>query len=95
MRAAVLLGLARALGEAIAVFLVVGRADGRLPGTLDQLLNSLVRPGQTLTTKLAGPEPVLAGTSGTYFASLCGLGLVLLALVAMATVWGNRGRPGP
>ncbi|MEU1324125.1 phosphate ABC transporter membrane protein 2, PhoT family (TC 3.A.1.7.1) [Streptomyces sp. ScaeMP-e48] len=95
MRAAVLLGLARALGEAIAVFLVVGRADGRLPGTLDQLLNSLVRPGQTLTTKLAGPEPVLAGTSGTYFASLCGLGLVLLALVAMATVWGNRGASRP
>ncbi|CAO0836339.1 Phosphate transport system permease protein OS=Streptomyces microflavus OX=1919 GN=pstC PE=3 SV=1 [Streptomyces microflavus] len=46
MRAAVLLGLARALGEAIAVFLVVGRADGRLPGTLDQLLNSLARPAR-------------------------------------------------
>jgi phosphate transport system permease protein len=90
MRAAVLLGLARALGEAIAVFLVVGRADGRLPGSFGELLDSLVRPGQTLTTKLAGPEPVLAGTSGPWFAAVCALGLVLLALVALATVWGNR-----
>lgn len=90
MRAAVLLGLARALGEAIAVFLVVGRADGRLPSSVGELFDSLVHPGQTLTTKLAGPEPVLAGTSGPYFASLCALGLVLLALVAAATVWGTR-----
>jgi phosphate transport system permease protein len=92
MRAAVLLGLARALGEAIAVFLVVGRADGRLPTSFGGFLDSLVHPGQTLTTKLAGPEPVLAGTSGPYFAALCGLGLVLLALVAAATVWGTRSR---
>ncbi|MFI8093252.1 phosphate ABC transporter permease subunit PstC [Streptomyces sp. NPDC086080] len=92
MRAAVLLGLARALGEAIAVFLVVGRADGRMPTSFGGFLDSLVHPGQTLTTKLAGPEPVLAGTSGPYFAALCGLGLILLALVAAATIWGTRGR---
>lgn len=94
MRAAVLLGLARALGEAIAVFLVVGRADGRLPTSFGELLDSLVHPGQTLTTKLAGPEPVLAGTSGPYFASLCGLGLILLALVAVTTMWGVRRSAG-
>ncbi|MEU4986720.1 phosphate ABC transporter permease subunit PstC [Streptomyces sp. NPDC021969] len=92
MRAAVLLGLARALGEAIAVFLVVGRADGRLPTSFGGFLDSLTHPGQTLTTKLAGPEPVLAGTSGPYFAALCALGLILLALVAAATVWGARSR---
>ncbi|CAM5597857.1 phosphate ABC transporter permease subunit PstC [Streptomyces hirsutus] len=92
MRAAVLLGLARALGEAIAVFLVIGRADGRLPTSFGGFLDSLVHPGQTLTTKLAGPEPVLAGTSGPYFAALCGLGIILLALVAVATIWGTRGR---
>ncbi|MGA5452731.1 phosphate ABC transporter permease subunit PstC [Streptomyces umbrinus] len=92
MRSAVLLGLARGLGEAIAVFLVVGRADGRLPTSFGGFLDSLVHPGQTLTTKLAGPEPVLAGTSGPYFAALCGLGLILLALVAAATVWGTRGQ---
>ncbi|MGW3647553.1 phosphate ABC transporter permease subunit PstC [Streptomyces sp. NPDC000878] len=92
MRSAVLLGLARALGEAIAVFLVVGRADGRLPTSFGGFLDSLVHPGQTLTTKLAGPEPVLAGTSGPYFAALCGLGITLLALVAVATIWGTRGQ---
>ncbi|WP_407835802.1 phosphate ABC transporter permease subunit PstC [Streptomyces sp. DSM 116496] len=94
MRAGVLLGLARALGESIAVFMVVGRADGRLPESLKGVFNSLVHPGQTLTTKLAGPEPVLAGTSGPYFASICGLGLVLLGLVAVTTVWGTRERAG-
>ncbi|GAA0909513.1 phosphate ABC transporter permease subunit PstC [Streptomyces thermoalcalitolerans] len=92
MRAAVLLGMARALGEAIAVFLVVGRADGRLPTSFGSFLDSLVHPGQTLTTKLAGPEPVLAGTSGPHFAALCGLGFILLALVAAATFWGTRGQ---
>ncbi|MEU3855331.1 phosphate ABC transporter permease subunit PstC [Streptomyces sp. NPDC029554] len=92
MRAAVLLGLARALGEAIAVFLVVGRADGHLPTSLGEFWDSLVHPGQTLTTKLAGPEPVLAGTSGPFFAALCALGIVLLALVAAATIWGTRER---
>ncbi|MFH8712158.1 phosphate ABC transporter permease subunit PstC [Streptomyces zaomyceticus] len=94
MRAGVLLGLARALGEAIAVFMVIGRADGRLPESLGDIFSSLVRPGQTLTTKLAGPEPMLAGTSGPYFAALCGLGVILLALVAVATVWGTRGSTG-
>ncbi|WP_340557779.1 phosphate ABC transporter permease subunit PstC [Streptomyces sp. GSL17-111] len=90
MRAAVLLGLARALGEAIAVYLVVGRADGRLPDGIGGVLDTLVRPGQTLTTKLAGPEPVLAGTSGPHFAALCGLGVLVLSLVAAATVWSTR-----
>lgn len=91
MRAGVLLGLARALGEAIAVFLVVGRADGRLPGSFSEFLDSLFHPGQTLTTKLAGPEPTLTGTSGAHWAALCGLGVILLTLVAAATVWGIRG----
>ncbi|MFJ7986176.1 phosphate ABC transporter permease subunit PstC [Streptomyces sp. NPDC096351] len=94
MRAGVLLGLARALGEAIAVFMVIGRADDRLPESLGDVFSFLVRPGQTLTTKLAGPEPMLAGTSGPYFAALCGLGIILLALVAVATVWGTRGTTG-
>jgi len=90
MRAAVLLGLARALGETIAVFLVIGRADGRLPGP-GELLDSLARPGQTLTTKLGGPEPVLAGAAGPHWAALSALGLVLLAVVATTTVLGVAG----
>lgn len=90
LRAALLLGLARALGETIAVFLVIGRADGRLPSPAGALA-ALVRPGQTLTTKLGGPEPVLAGTSGTHWAALSGLGLMLLVTVAAVTLVALRG----
>ncbi len=96
MVAAALLATARALGETIAVFLVVGRADGRMPGGLGDLWSRMVRPGQTLTTKLNGPESVLAGTSGPHWAALCALGLLLLAAVAVLTVVGGRraaGRP--
>jgi len=88
--AGAVLGLARALGETIAVFLVVGRADGRLPSSLRQGFDALFRPGQTLTTKLNGPESVLAGTSGEHWAALCALGLVLLAAVGLATAAGRR-----
>ncbi len=90
MGAAVLLALARALGETIAVFLVVGRADGRMPADPVDALSRLVRPGQTLTTKLNGPESVLAGTAGAHWAALCGLALVLLAVVAAVTIMGQR-----
>ncbi|MGH9156389.1 MAG: ABC transporter permease subunit [Acidimicrobiales bacterium] len=90
MTAAALLGLARALGETIAVFLVVGRADGRMLDGLGDLWPRLVRPGQTLTTKLNGPESVLAGTTGAHWAALCALGLVLLVAVASLTVIGLR-----
>ena len=95
MRAAVLLGLARALGETVAVFLVVGRADGRVPRSLDGLFDLLVRPGQTLTTKLNGPESVLAGTTGSHWAALCGLGVILLAAVVALTVAGHGGERQP
>ncbi|MBW3650375.1 MAG: ABC transporter permease subunit [Actinobacteria bacterium] len=90
MGAAALLGLARALGETIAVFLVVGRADGRLPSSFGDVMSRLVHPGQTLTTKLNGPESVQAGTSGPHWAALCALGLVLLAGVAALTIAGQR-----
>ena len=87
LRAAVLLGLARALGETIAVFLVIGRADGRLPSPR-HLLSSLFAPGQTLTTKLGGPEPILAGAVGAHRAALSALALLLLGTVALVTVLG-------
>ena len=94
LRAAVLLGLARALGETIAVFLVIGRADGRLPHP-GQLLASLFQPGQTLTTKLGGPEPILAAATGGHRAALCAVALLLLVSVAAATALGAARRPGP
>ncbi len=94
LRAAVLLGLARALGETIAVFLVIGRADGRLPA-VGGVLDALFRPGQTLTTKLGGPEPVLAAAVGPHRAALCAVALLLFATVATATVLGASGRGAP
>ena len=90
MGAAALLALARALGETIAVFLVVGRADGRFPAGLADAAERLVRPGQTLTTKLNGPESVLAGTAGPHWAALCALGLLLLGGVVLLTVTAQR-----
>lgn len=92
MRAGLLLALARALGETVAVFLVVGRADGRAPRSVGGALDLLVRPGQTLTTKLNGPESVLAGTTGAHWAALSGLGLILLVGVGALTVLGQRRR---
>lgn len=89
MRAGVLLGLARALGETIAVFLVIGRADGRLPDPAGAL-TSLLSPGQTLTTKLGGPEPVLAGAASDHRAALAALALLLLVVVSGATLAGTR-----
>ncbi|HEX2063425.1 MAG TPA: ABC transporter permease subunit, partial [Acidimicrobiales bacterium] len=90
MAAALLLALARALGETIAVFLLVGRADSRLPTSIGDALSALTHPGQTLTTKLNGPEVVLAGTSGRHWATLCALGALLLLAVAALTVAGQR-----
>jgi len=49
-----LLALGRALGETIAVFLVIGRMDNQLPERLFSA-RPLVEPGQTLTSKLGGP----------------------------------------
>ncbi|WP_048876648.1 ABC transporter permease subunit [Saccharomonospora saliphila] len=85
MLAAGVLGLARALGETIAIFLVIGRADGQVTGP-GSFLDSLLRPGQTITTKLGGPEPMLAGTAGPHWAALCALGALLLCLVAGLTM---------
>ncbi len=93
LRGALLLGLARAFGETVAVYLVIGRADGRLP-PVSGVLRAIVRPGQTLTTKLNSPESVLAGTSGPHWGALCALGIVLLASVASLTLVGLRRRSG-
>lgn len=85
--AAVLLGLGRALGETIAVFLVIGRMDNRLPeGWLD--VRSVISPGQTLTSKLGGSETFLAYGDPLHWAAICSLALVLLLGVAAVTLGG-------
>ncbi len=77
---AFLLALGRALGETIAVFLVVGRADNRLPEAFGSL-RPFVEAGQTLTSKLGGAETAIALGDPLHSAALLGLGLVLMTTV--------------
>jgi phosphate transport system permease protein len=79
---AVLLGLGRALGETIAVFLVIGRQDNQLP--------SLAGAGQTITTKLGGSETFLAYGDPLHWGAMAGLALVLFALVTAVSLVGAR-----
>ena len=95
--AALLLGLGRALGETIAVFLVVGRRDNQWPETL-LTLRPLIEPGQTLTSKLGGSETFIALGDPVHWGAMVGLALVLLLLAAVLTTVGGRlagARRGP
>ncbi len=96
LAAAALLALGRALGETIAVFLVVGRQDNQWP---EKLLSAepLAQAGQTLTSKLGGTETFIAYGDPLHWGAIVGLALVLLLLTAgvtLAGVWlaGGGGR---
>jgi len=78
--AAVLLGIGRAAGETIAVYLVVGRADNRMPDVWYSL-RPLLEAGQTLTSKLGGSEVYLAYGDKEHWQAIVGLGLTLFAIV--------------
>ena len=78
---AVLLGIGRAMGETIAVMLVIGSLD-RVPG-----FNIFVS-GQTIPSKL-GREAAEALGSGLHWSALMGLGLTLFLMVAILTFSGN------
>lgn len=77
IRVAVLLALGRAMGETVAVMLVVGSLD-RLP----QPLYNLLQPAQTLTSRI-GREMAEASVGSVHWAALVASGLTL-AVVAMA-----------
>ncbi|QIF01321.1 phosphate ABC transporter permease subunit PstC [Roseimicrobium sp. ORNL1] len=83
--AALLLGLGRALGEAIAVFLVVGRQDNQWPEKLLSI-NPLIESGQTITTKLASSETNIAYGDPIHWGAICGLALILMLMVAGITL---------
>jgi len=85
--AAVLLALGRALGEAIAVFLVVGRQDNHMPANVFSL-RALLEPGQTLTSKLGGAEVNIAYGDPLHWAAIVGLGLMLLLIAGLVTIVG-------
>lgn len=80
---AVLLGLGRAMGETIAVMLVIGGRDG-LPAPL----YNLFLPGQSIPSKL-GREAAEAVGAGLHWNALLGLGLLLFIMVLGMTVAGH------
>ncbi len=86
--AAILLAFGRALGETIAVFLVVGRQDNTLPETFFSL-RPLIEAGQTLTSKLGGSETHIAYGEPLHWAAMVGLGLVLLAIAMGVTFFAS------
>ncbi len=83
--AATLLGLGRALGETIAVFLVVGRQDNQFPANVFSL-RPWIESGQTLTSKLGSSEINLAYGAPLHWAAMIALGLLLLAIVGACSV---------
>jgi len=82
--AAVLLAFGRAAGETIAVFLVVGRADNRLPQSIFSLA-PVADAGQTITSKLGGSEANIALGDPLHTSALFALALLLLVVVLSAT----------
>ncbi len=86
--AAVLLGLGRALGETIAVYLVIGRADNRLSDSLFSL-KPLFEAGQTITSKLGGSELYIAYGEPTHWSAMIGLGLILFVFVGVIVAMGE------
>lgn len=92
LAAALLLGLGRALGETIAVFLVVGRQDNQWPNFLLSP-RPWIEAGQTLTSKLGGSETFVAFGDPLHWAAIVGLGVILLVLVGGLTAAAGRWLP--
>ena len=85
--AALLLGLGRALGETIAVFLVVGRQDNNLPANFFSV-RAWLEAGQTLSSKLGGSETNIAYGDPLHWGAMVGLALLLMAMVLAVTLIG-------
>ncbi|HFE38299.1 MAG TPA: phosphate ABC transporter permease subunit PstC [Gammaproteobacteria bacterium] len=80
IRVAILLSLGRAMGETVAVMLVVGSLD-RLP---DPLYN-LLQPAQTLTSRI-GREMAEASLASLHWAALIACGLVLALITITVSI---------
>jgi len=81
---AILLALGRALGETMAVMLVIGSID-KIP----QPFFNLLMPGQTITSKL-GREMEEAAFASLHFSVLILMGLILLLMVLILTVMAHK-----
>ncbi|MGK2859100.1 MAG: phosphate ABC transporter permease subunit PstC [Thermoanaerobaculia bacterium] len=82
---ALLLALGRALGETIAVFLVVGRADNLFPENLASW-RPLVDAGQTITSKLGGAETNIAVGDPLHSSAIVALAAILFGSVLVVTI---------
>ncbi|MDQ6861398.1 MAG: phosphate ABC transporter permease subunit PstC, partial [Verrucomicrobiota bacterium] len=89
--AALLLGLGRALGETIAVFLVVGRQDNHLPANILSP-RAWLEAGQTLSSKLGGSETNIAYGDPLHWGAMVGLALIMMTMVLAVTMTGARQR---
>lgn len=80
---AIFLGLGRAMGETIAVMLVIGGLDKIAEPWYD-----LFQPAQSIASKL-GREAAEAIGSGQQWSALMALGLILFLMVMFLTLMGN------
>lgn len=81
---ALLLALGRALGETMAVMLVIGSID-KIPDPFYDLLN----PGQTITSKL-GREIAETSFGSLHFSAMIFMGLILMIIVLVLTILAKR-----
>ncbi len=86
IRVAILLAMGRAMGETVAVMLVVGSLD-RVP---DPLYN-LLQPAQTLTSRI-GREMAEASVGSVHWAALIMCGLVLALAAITVSLIAQRGQ---
>ncbi len=77
-----LLGMGRAIGETIAVFLVVGRAD-RAFSLASLQPSAWIQAGQTITTKLGGSEIAIAYSDARHWSALMAVGTCLWVAVGV------------
>jgi phosphate transport system permease protein len=87
---AAMLALGRAMGETIAIFLVIGRVDFpfAFPKTLS--IDSIVTGGQTLTTKIGGPELAIAYGDPRHWGALMALAICLWVGVTSLAFLGTK-----
>ncbi|MDX8384330.1 MAG: phosphate ABC transporter permease subunit PstC [Ghiorsea sp.] len=84
IRSGMLLGLGRALGETMAVMLVVGSMD-RLP----QPIYNILEPAQTLTSRI-GREMGEASFGSMHFSALLACGLLLALFATLLSLLAHR-----
>ena len=81
---AILLAFGRALGETMAVMLVIGSID-KIPSPFYNVLS----PGQTITSKL-GREIAETSFGSVHFSAMIFMGLLLFSLVLVITLFAQR-----